>query len=68
MTELRRDELPEQLHPLFDTLTFELHRVHEYARSARKWRNANRWALGAAVGAFLVNIVQAVSVALQWAG
>lgn len=61
---IRRDELPEELRPLFDQLTFEIHRVaHDYAvvHRLRWWQQA---ALGGLVVAVIINIVPAIIRAL----
>lgn len=56
----RRADLPEELHPLFDALMFELQRVADEARWIHRLRQWQLASLGGLVVATIINIVPAI--------
>jgi len=64
MPELRRDELPEELLPLFDALTLELHRVHDQWQVVHRLRRVMWFTSGALSAAAIINIVVVIGRAL----
>ena len=64
MPELRRDELPEELLPLFDALTLELHRVHDQWQVVHRLRRVTWFSTGALVAAVVINVAVAIGRAL----
>lgn len=58
--EVRRDELPAELRPLFDALTFEITRVAHVMAAARRVRAGLYVALGGLLSATAINVGVAI--------
>lgn len=58
--EVRREDIPEQLQPLFDQLTVELMRVHSIQHSLTRARAWCYLGAGMGVGASLVQVALAI--------